>query len=148
MNKKFKFKLDAVLKVRKLKEDQCKMEIGRIQVRISELESFLEENNKGIDEAYKAQEEALRKGATGLDLKFHPFFVSGKKANMDVIKAEMNMHRESLEEKYKELNALRGEVKLVEQMKENEFAKFKKEKAKREFAEIEEQVRNWKQSVK
>ena len=37
--KKFKFKLEALLKMRKLKEDQCKMEIGRLQTRKVELEN-------------------------------------------------------------------------------------------------------------
>ena len=37
MAQKFKFKLEAVLKMRKIREDQCKMEIGRIQVEIQEI---------------------------------------------------------------------------------------------------------------
>ena len=65
MAKQFKFKLEAVLKVRKLKEDQCKMEIGKLQVRMSELEGFKKDNNESIDTAYADQEASLGQGLSG-----------------------------------------------------------------------------------
>lgn len=147
MAKKFKFKLEAVLKIRKLKEDQCKMEIGRLQVRMSELEGFKSDNNKSIDTAYADQEASLGQGLSGRELQFHPFFVSGKKANIDVIEKEMAMLKEQLDYRYDELNHLRGESKLIEEMKSKEEIKHKKERTKKEFEQIEEQVQNWKSAL-
>jgi hypothetical protein len=46
--KGFKFKLEALLKVRKLKEDQCKMEIGRLQVEKQKRLDEIEKQNLGI----------------------------------------------------------------------------------------------------
>lgn len=148
MIKKFKFKLEAVLKVRKLKEEQCKMEIGRIQVRINELKGFMQDNNDAIDAAYSDQETSLGSGVSGRELQFHPYFVSGKKANISVIEKETTMLKEQLEYRLSELNKLRGAVKLVEEMKTKEHTKYKKEKTKKEFEIIEEQVQNWKQALK
>lgn len=148
MAQKFKFKLEAVLKVRKLKADQCKMEIGRIQVRINQLKGFMQENNDSIDSAYSDQEKSLGSGVSGRELQFHPYFVSGKKANIAVIEKEMALLSEQLEYRYKELNQLRGDVKLVEEMKSKEHTKYKKEKTKKDFEQIEEQVQNWKMSLK
>lgn len=148
MAKKFKFKLEAVLKVRKIKEDQCKMEIGRLQVRMKELEGFKVENNTSIDTAYADQELSLEAGLSGRELQFHPFFVTGKKANLDVIEKEMAMLKEQLDYRYNELNHLRGEVKLVEEMKSKEQIKHKKERTKKEYEQIEEQVLNWKSAQK
>ena len=148
MAKKFKFKLEAVLKVRKLKEDQCKMEIGRLQVRMNELKEYKRENNESIDQAYTQQESSLGGGLSGRELQFHPYFVAGKKANISIIDKEMTMLQEQLDYRFKELNHLRGEVKLVEEMKEKEKVKHKKERTKKEFEQIEEQVQNWKIALK
>lgn len=148
MAKQFKFKLEAVLKIRKLKEEQCKMEIGRIQVRIKQLKGFMQDSNDSIDAAYSDQEKSLGSGVSGRELQFHPYFVSGKKANIAVIEKEMTMLEEQLAYRFKELNQLRGDVKLVEEMKTKEHTKFKKEKTKKEFEQIEEQVQNWKAALK
>lgn len=148
MAKKYKFKLDAVLKLRKLKEDKCKVEIGRIQTRIKELEKFKAENNTGIDEAYCAQESALESGMSARELQFHPFFVSGKKANIDIIDGEMKMLKDQLLYRFKELSEYRGEVKLVQEMKDKDKKKYMKERDKKEFETIEEQVQNWRISQK
>ena len=148
MAKKFKFKLEAVLKVRKLKEDQCKMEIGKLQVRMNELKEYRRQNEASIDNAYADQENALGAGASGREAQFHPYFVKGKKANIKVIDGEMAMLQEQLDYRLRELNQLRGDVKLVEEMKEKEKIKYKKEQNKKEFEVIEEQVQNWKLALK
>lgn len=147
MKKAFKFKLAAVLKVRILKEEQKKMEIGRIQVRINELNQFKLEHNQGIQDSYTAQEESLQKGMSGRELQYHPYLITGQRANIDIINAEIKMLQSELEGKYQELNLLRGEVKLFEEMKEKKRMAHKKEMDKKEFEEIEEQVQNWKQVV-
>ena len=143
MANKHKFKLEAVLKLRKLKEDKCKAEIGRLQKRMKELEAYKAENNTGIDQAYTAQENALESGMSARELQFHPFFVSGKKANIKVIDGEMKMLNEQLIYRFKELSGYRGDVKVVEEMKEKDFQKYKKNKLKKDFEQIEEQVQNW-----
>ena len=146
--KGFKFKLEAVLKIRKLKEDQCKMQIGQIQVRMSELRAFLKQHNLGIDKAYADQEQALTGGMSGQELQFHPFYVSGKRAHIDHINKEMDDLNKVVEIKYQQLAKLRAEVKVIDEMKEDQRKKYKKEVEKKQFAEIEEQVQNWRQVVK
>jgi len=146
--KGFKFKLEAVLKMRKLKEEQCKMLIGRIQVRIRELQGYLAEHNRGIDQSYEAQEQALESGLNGQELQFHPFFVSGKKAHIEIIENEiLNLQRQA-EEQYRELAQLRAQVKVIDEMKEKQKLKYKKSVEKKQFETIEEQVQNWRQIVK
>lgn len=146
--KGFKFKLEAVLKVRKLKEEQCKMQIGRIQLRLRQLQSFLDEHSAGIESSYKAQEEALSSGLNGKEIQFHPYFVSGKKAHMKQIEKEMKNLEEEVKEKYKELAKLKAETNVIDEMKEKQKTQYKKNLEKKQFAEIEEQVQNWKQIIK
>lgn len=146
--KGFKFKLEAVLKIRRLKEEQCKMQIGQIQVRIAQLKSFLAEHEKGIDKAYADQEISLAGGMSGQELQFHPFYVSGKKAHIDHINKELSDLDKMAQEKYAELAKLRAEVKVIDDMKEKQKKQYKKQLEKKQFAEIEEQVQNWRQIVK
>lgn len=141
--KGFKFKLEAVLKIRKLKEEQCKMEIGKIQVRIKELKNYRLEHSKGIEQAYLDQEKLLEKGMNGRELQFHPFFVDGKRAHIGVIDKEIEGLEKEVAALYQQLNQLRADVKVIDEMKEQKTKEYKKSLNKKQFEEIEEQNQNW-----
>lgn len=145
--KKYKFKLEALLKIRKLKEETCKMEIGRIQVAITDLENEIVVHNQGIKEAFEDQEAALKAGMSGQELKFHPFFVQGKRANIKKIEGEIERLERLREKKLEELKYLRADVKVIDQMKEKDKLAHKKKVQKKQFNEIEEQIQNWKLTV-
>ncbi|MBC74794.1 MAG: hypothetical protein CME64_02145 [Halobacteriovoraceae bacterium] len=146
--KKYKFKLEALLKMRKLKEDQCKMEIGRLQTRKVELENEIANQNAGIDEAYESQEATANAGATGLDLRFYPYFMQGKRAAITSIKAEIAELDEQLREKFNDLKTHRANVKVLEEIKEKNKRAHKKAANKAMHQKIEEQVMNWNQFKK
>ncbi|MCO4752986.1 MAG: hypothetical protein KC478_00820 [Bacteriovoracaceae bacterium] len=146
--KKYKFKLEALLKMRKLKEDQVKMEIGRLQTRKNELENEIHNQNAGIDQAYESQEVSVKAGATGLDLRFYPYFVEGKKAAIHMINVEIKELEEKLSEKFEELKIMRANVKVLEEMKEKNKKAHKKMSDKLMHQKIEEQVMNWNQFKK
>ena len=129
--KKHKFKLEALLKMRKLKEEACKMEIGRIQVQISEKEEQVSEHNKGIRTAFEGQEEALKTGVTGQELRFHPFFVDGKRAHINFILGEIKELSELRDQKFNELKHLRADVKVIDEMKTKDALSFKKNREKK-----------------
>lgn len=145
--KKYKFKLDALLKIRRLKEETCKMEIGRIQVQIRELEKQKQNHNDGIRDAFESQEVGLKTGLSGQEARFHPYYVEGKRAYIKYIEAKIDELEKRKEEKLEQLKFLRADVKVIEQMKEKDQKAYKKEIEKKQFAEIEEQVTNWKQTL-
>jgi flagellar FliJ protein len=142
--KGYKFKLDAVLKIRKLKEERCKMEIGQIQVQINTLNSDIQRHKDGIKQSYDSHEQGLSDGLNGQELRFHPYFVSGKNADITKIQQEIEYLKIDAEQKYEELKYLRADVKVMDQMKEKDQTKYKKHLQKKQFEEIEEQVQNWK----
>lgn len=142
--KKYKFKLEGLLKIRKLKEEQCKMDIGRIQVRITELKNEIKEQDQGIDEAYELQERSLADGSDGLQVRFHPYFVEGKRSHIEGLKHQISRLEYHVSQKYLELNQLRANVKVIDKMKEKDRTKHKKELNKKMNEAIEEQVQNWK----
>lgn len=143
--KKFKFRLEALLKVRKLKENQCKMEIGRLQVEVSELKNQINFHQSAISQAYEAQEEVLNEGTTGQEISFYPYMFQGNQASISILEEKINVLTAKIDELYFELGQLRASVKVVENMKDNDFNKYKKLRNKKEQEIIEEQVKNWKQ---
>ena len=146
--KKYKFKLEAILKMRKLKEEQCKAEIGRLQILINNFKEQIDVHNKGIDEAYASQETSLSNGIDGQGLQFFPYFVSGKNAHIGYLNTEISSLEEKVKTKFNELKQLRANLKLIENMKEKDHAKYKKQLTKKQFEAMEENVQNWKISQK
>lgn len=145
--KKYKFKLEALLKIRKLKEETCKMEIGHIQVQITKLEKEILLHNQGIKDAFESQEVALKSGLTGQELRFHPFFVQGKRANIKNIENKISELSKLKEKKLEELKYLRADVKVIKKMKVKDQQLHKRKTEKKQSSEIEEQIRNWKKIV-
>lgn len=146
--KKYKFKLDALLKIRKIREDQCKMEIGRIQVQITNLKNEVEKHNAGISEAYVLQEKSLESGATGLENRFHPYFVEGKRAHINKLEEQIEELEYRVQKFFQILSKLRADVKVIEEMKEKDKTEYKKQLNKKIHEDIEEQNMNWRQILK
>lgn len=138
--KGFKFKLEALLKIRKLKEEECKQNIGRTQIAIADLKKMISQNDIEVAEVYEAQENVLSSGASGQEIKFFPFFTQGKKAHNDRLHQEILNLEVKLKEQYKELNELRAAVKVLDKLKEKEKEIFKKEREKKIYLDIEEQL--------
>jgi flagellar export protein FliJ len=123
---KYKFRLEALLKLRKIKEEQCKQEIGRLQVEIKNKEILIEQVQFDIHESYEAQEGLLNKGISGAEIKFFPYVIQNKKSQIDFIRSEILKIQEVVNMKFEELKNLRADTKLMENMKEKDFEKFKK----------------------
>ena len=90
----------------------------------------------------------MEDGVNGTEIKFYPFFVSGKRAHIQAIQNEIQSLTEQVNDKYENLKILRGDVKVIEEMKEKDVLKYKKALQKKQFENIEEQVQNWNQFKK
>lgn len=143
MAKGYKFKLEAVLKMRRLNEDKVKMEIGRLNVKINQYKDMISEHESAIADAYQSQESELPAGLNGQELRFHPYFVEGKRTHIRMIQAEINMLQDELDKKYEDLKKRRGEVKVLENMKEKDHKAYKKHLNKKIQENLEEDVLNW-----
>lgn len=145
--KKYKYKLEALLKIRKLKEERCKMEIGRFQVKIKEIEDQITKHNSGIDEAYDLQEKSLASGIEGLEVRFHPYFVQGKRSHIEALQNEKSRLEHYVKQLFAQLAQLRANVKVLEKMKEKDKRNYKKQLDKKMNERIEEQVQNWRMTL-
>lgn len=138
MQKKFKFKLDGLLKVREFNEKKLKIELGEILKEIRLVDDQIVAANKAIDETYKAQEDFMRDPAAGRMIQFFPYFIQGKKED---IKNKENLKwalQKKYEKKTQELASARGEVKVLENFKDKKKEEWRKDKDKKEQEAIEE----------
>ncbi|MCR9205933.1 MAG: flagellar export protein FliJ [Halobacteriovoraceae bacterium] len=140
MASKFKFKLEGLLKLRHFKEEQLKVELGKINSDIQKTKARIIELEDHMKNAYESQEDILSTNTTGQMARFFPYFIQAKRED---IKNQENLLY-SLERRYqlklKEVSIAMGEAKVISKMKDKEKDTWKKEKDKKEQAEIEEVI--------
>jgi flagellar FliJ protein len=141
--KKYQFRLEPVLKVRKFKEETCRMELGELLNELKRIDDQLAYDQEQIDNYYKIQEGALKTGMSAAQLQAFPMLVAGKSRNIELLQNAKIRQERLVEEKKKELAVVRGELKLIESMKEKDFAKYRKEINKEIDQKVEEQTQNW-----
>lgn len=138
-----KFKLDVVLKLRKIKEDVCKTELGKLQTRKSALISYKKNHLIDISDAYKNQEEQLKTGLSVQELRAFPVMIEEKREHILRIDKELEYLNEDIDNKIQELAKLKGDVKVISKMKDKSLAEYKKNIDKKNNENIEEQNQNW-----
>lgn len=138
MAKRFKFKLEGLMKIRKFKEEQLKVELGKINQEIMVVKNRIAELQTHIKDAYTSQEATLKSQADGQLARFFPYFIQAKRED---IKNQENLLY-SLEKKYQkklqEVSKAMGETKIIDGMKEDQKDKWKKENEKKEQENIDE----------
>jgi flagellar FliJ protein len=140
MAQKFKFKLDALLKVREFKEQKIKIELGQLLKEISAVEEKIALAHKAIDECYQAQEAIMRDPTSGNMLRFFPYFIKGKKEDIKNNENLLYALKKKYTNKMSELALARGEVKVMENFKDKKKEEWKKKKDKKDFETIEELI--------
>ncbi len=142
--KKYQFRLEPVLKVRKFKEETCRMELGQLLNELQKIEDQLAHDQEQIESYYKIQEGALEGGGmTASQLQAFPMLVAGKTRNIELLENAKKRQEQLIEDKRKELAIMRGELKVIENMKEKDFEKYRKELNKENDKKVEEQTQNW-----
>lgn len=148
MAQKYKFRLEALLKLRKIKEDQCKQEIGRLQVEIRNVENLIEDANKDISYTYESQQKSLQKGLMGREIKFYPMIVESKWNHIELMKNKIKEINKVVQKKLDELKLLRADTKLMENLKEKDLEKFKKAYNKEQELKREDMNSIWSSHLK
>ena len=138
--KGFKFKLSGLLKVREFKERSLKVELGGILTQITEAEEEIEKLKMNIEETYEAQEAFLADPAAGDMIKFFPKFIETKNLAIDNQNNLIYALRKKFDQKQSELGKARGEVKVIENLKEKKETEYKKKLDKKYQEGIDELV--------
>ena len=143
--KQYQFRLEAVLKLRKFKEEGCRMELGQLLMQLNKIDDQLAYEKKEIDSYYTIQEGALKTGMNGGQLQAFPMLVGAKERNIQLLNRDRAHQERLVDEKKQELAVLRGELKVIENLKEKDFDTFKKALNKEIDQKVEEQTQIWMQ---
>ena len=141
--KKYQFKLDAVLKLRKLREENCRTELGLLNRQLEAIVGQITKEKEEIEKYYQIQELALKTGATAGRLQNFPGLVAAKDKSIKLFERQKKNHEDMIVEKKEELATLRGELKVMENLKEKDFTEWKKAYNKEVDQKVEEQTQIW-----
>lgn len=144
--RKYEFRLDPVLKLRKLKEENCRMELGQLLMELNRIEDQLAHDRKEIDNYYKIQEGALENGMRGGQVQAFPMLIAAKNRNIELLLADKKKQEDRVEAKKQELAQLRGDLKVMENLREKSYDEWKKAVNKEIDQKVEEQTQNWLQT--
>lgn len=141
--KKYQFRLEPVHKLRKLNEENCRTELGRLITELGRIEGQLTHDRREIDRYYQIQEGGLKSGMKGGQVQLFPMMVAGKERNIQLLLETKARQEALIEEKRKELSVLRGELKVMENLKEKDFQEWRKSVNKEIDQKVEEQTQIW-----
>jgi flagellar FliJ protein len=141
--KKYSFRLEPVLKLKKLKEENCRMELGQLITQLSRIEDQLRHDRDAIGNYHRIQDGGLETGLTGRQLQAFPMLVSAKEQNIRLLEAERGKQEERIAAKKQELAVLRGDLKVMENLREKDFDAYKRALNKEIDQKVEEQTQNW-----
>lgn len=136
--KNYKYRLEALLKLRKLREHQQKMTLASINKEISQIDEAILKTQEDIKIAYESMNAVVEDGTSGELVRFYPQYIDAKREYIkqmlerrDVLKLQYQKEQRTLSEK-------RGEVKAVQSMKDKDIEKAKKVYQKKLAENIED----------
>jgi flagellar FliJ protein len=141
--KKYAFRLEAVLKLRKLKEENCRMELGQLILYLNKIEDQIDHEKSEINKYFEIQESALKNGALGGQINAFPMLVKAKDQNIILLERDKKKQEELIADKKMELAQLRGDLKVMENLKEKDYQEYRKALNKEIDQKVEEQTQNW-----
>jgi flagellar FliJ protein len=136
--KPFKFKLEGLLKLRKFKEDNQKIILGKIIKEINRLNDEITQLKQDIGVGYKSQEDVLKEKTDGKLLQFYPFYIQGKWEHIKDRESKISKLNSELSLRMKEMEKIMADVKVIESLKDKKEEEYKKDKIKKEFEKIDE----------
>lgn len=141
--KKYAFKLEPVLKLRKLKEENCRTELGQLIGHLAKIDKQIEHDKDEIENFFNVQNISLSSGVKGAQIQSFPLLISAKEKNIQLLLRDRTHQEQLIEAKKKELATLRGELKVIENLKDKDYQEYRKAFNKEQDQKVEEQTQNW-----
>lgn len=136
--KKYKYKLEALVKLKKFKEATLRSELGQINQEIGAVEQQIKNLETNIDAIYSDQEEVLASESSGQMAQFYPRYIEGQREEIKNKESLLYALKMKYKKKLQELSYAMNETKIMTKMKEKDFIAYKKELRKKEEMALEE----------
>lgn len=140
---RYRFRLEAVLKVRRMHEETCRNELGMLMVERQHLLDRIAAMRHEVAAAYTTQEKGLAGGMRAGHAAFFPQLVEGKNAHIKQVLGQIEGVEVRIEAKRTELQTKRAELKAVENLKEKDLLVWRKAYNKETDQKVEEMVQLW-----
>jgi flagellar FliJ protein len=141
--KKYVFRLEPVLKIRKLKEENIRMELGQLLIHLNRIDDQINHDRNEINNYYTIQEKSLTKGILGNQLQAFSMLVIAKEKNIQHLEEAKKKQLELIDLKKNELAQARGDLKVIENLKEKDLNNYKTSYNKEVDQKVEEQTQIW-----
>ena len=119
------------------------MELGQLIMQLNRIEDQLKRDEDEISSYYKIQEGSLAQGVRASQLQAFPMLIAGKERNIQLLQRDKIDLEKRIEEKKQELASLKGDLKVMENLKEKDFDEYRKAYNKELDQKVEEQTQNW-----
>ncbi len=138
MGRVFNFKLKGLLKIREFREYKSKLELSNITNKLQKLNDDVTSIKEGIIVSYDKQKKLMKNSVDKEDLEILYNSIDLSRKIIDNKEKEIDNLKQLWSIKKKELNKKRADRKIISNIKDREFNKFKKELNKKYYQEIED----------
>lgn len=119
------------------------MELGQLNMELQKIQDQLAHDKNQIDNYYKIQEGGLKNGLRASQLQAFPMLIAAKEQNIRLLERDIKMQEQRIVEKKQELAQIRGDLKVMENLKEKDYEQYRKALNKEIDQKVEEQTQNW-----
>lgn len=119
------------------------MELGQLLTDLNRIEDQIKRDKGEVDNYYQIQEGSLKTGMTGGQVQAFPMLIAAKNRNLELLEIEKKKQQDRVEDKKKELALLKGDLKVMENLKQKDHDEYRKAFNKELDQKVEEQTQNW-----
>jgi flagellar protein FliJ len=134
---RFRFSLDTVLRVRELREEQARLELARLYLRLERSRRALRDTERLFAESLAALQGTIAQAVSAQDYRLHARFLDHLKGAVQGWREQIAREEAEIERQRLHLQRLHQERRLLSQFRGKKFAQFKRETARILEKEIE-----------
>lgn len=143
MTKKYKFKLEALVKLRSFNEEKAKIELGKVNQKINSVNEQIANHEHSIEVAYRDMDLAFKTATSGNFAQGYPRYIESQKQAIVNLQKTLAILEKEKEIKLLDLQKARADLKVMEKLKEKNFNAWKKAYNKEMDQKLEENVQLW-----
>lgn len=122
------------------------MELGQLIKELNRIIDQIAHDKDAIIQYSELHEGSLKNGMKAGHLHLFPSMIEAKDKNIELLEEDKKKQERRIDEKKKELAILRGDLKVIENMKEKNYDEYRKAVNKEINQKVEEQTQNWLQT--
>ncbi len=137
--KKFKFQLEALLKVTKMEKEKAEVELAKISKLLTEQQEYMEKLRQEMQQGQKDYER-LTEGAritVGTLMTYNSFF-AWKREQLQLQDEAILQSKAQKSKRLQQLLAIRNKLESIEQLREQRFNEFRQEQLFEEQKQLDE----------